>query len=360
MTLPASTLPPITDPVFNKPERYNVLDRMLLFFIRDERDLPFIQISLAASLTLFPLAAVMFAPGLYRWWMSPIYWAVLMAFFLDRFILMLHNTSHRPLYKKQFGFMNHYIPWVLGPFFGETPETYFSHHLGMHHAENNMHDDLSSTLRYRRDNLLHFAHYFTRFFFVGVFELTLYFFRRRKYDLMARAAAGESVYILAVIGLLWFNPLATLTVFLVPFCFTRFAMMAGNWSQHAFIDHTDPGNSYRNSITCINTRYNRRCFNDGYHIGHHIRANRHWTEMPDDFIKNLDRYRDEGCTVFQGVDYFQIWVLLMTHNHKKLASHLVDLGPVRTIEERVAHLNRRLEPVIEAETASPDHALAAG
>jgi hypothetical protein len=347
------TVPAITDPRFIKPERYGLLNRFFLKFIRDERDLPFVQLTVTMSLVLFPLAIAMYVPGIYRWWMSPIYWVLLLGLFLDRCILMLHNTSHRPLYKKQFGLLNYYIPWVLGPFFGETPETYFAHHLGMHHAENNMHEDLSSTLHYQRDKFTHFAHYFTKFFFVGMLQLTTYFYRRRKYDLMARAAIGEVSYLLVIAGLLYLNPAATITVFVFPFCFTRFGMMAGNWAQHSFVDRADPGNSYRNSITCINTRYNNRCFNDGYHIGHHIRANRHWTDMPEDFTKNIERYREQGCTVFEGVDYFQIWVLLMTHNYTKLASHLVDLGETRTIDERIAHIKERLQPITEEQVPVP-------
>ena len=35
----------------------------------------------------------------------------------------------------------------------------------MHHVENNLPDDLSSTMRYQRDSFLHFLVYFGRFFF---------------------------------------------------------------------------------------------------------------------------------------------------------------------------------------------------
>jgi hypothetical protein len=336
----------LTDPEYTQPARRPALDRLLLRFIRDERDLPFLHLMLSASAVLFPATVVMFLPGMFRWWMAPLYWAVLLGLFLDRFILMLHNTSHRALFRKPYRLLNQYIPWVLGPFFGETPETYYSHHMGMHHAENNMYDDLSSTLRYQRDRLDHFAHYFFRFFTIGVVELSMYFARRRRWSLMWRAVLGELSYFAVVGTLLWLNWQAALTVFVVPFFFTRFAMMAGNWSQHAFIDASDPANHYRNSITCINTRYNRRCFNDGYHIGHHVRANRHWTEMPADFRNNAERYAREGAVVFEGVDYFQIWMLLMTRQHRRLASHMVDLGEPRTLDQKEAIIRERIRPVL--------------
>ena len=64
--------------------------------------------------------------------------------------------------------------------------------------------------------------------------------------------------------------------------------MMGNWTQHAFVDGEDPGNAYKNSITCINVKYNKKCWNDGYHISHHIRPAMHWTEHPT-FFQKTDR-----------------------------------------------------------------------
>ena len=70
-------------------------------------------------------------------------------------------------------------------------------------------------------------------------------------------------------------------------------MMAGNWGQHAFVDQETPENNYRNSLTCINSRYNKQAFNDGYHIGHHLRPGMHWTEMSVDFKANIEEYAKE-------------------------------------------------------------------
>jgi hypothetical protein len=119
-------------------------------------------------------------------------------------------------------------------------------------------------------------------------------------------------------------------------------MMAGNWAQHAFIDPASPENNYRNSITCINSTYNRRCFNDGYHIGHHLKATRHWTEMPDDFRRNIATYASERALVFTGVDFFQVWAALMLKQYNWLASRLVPLsGEPEVREEQLALLRAR-------------------
>ncbi len=82
------------------------------------------------------------------------------------------------------------------------------------------------------------------------------------------------------VGLSFVNFPATLVVFILPFVISRIIMMVGNWAQHAFIDAGDPSNHYKNSITCINTKYNHKCWNDGYHISHHVKPNMHWTEHP--------------------------------------------------------------------------------
>ena len=103
-------------------------------------------------------------------------------------------------------------------------------------------------------------------------------------------------------------------------------MMAGNWGQHAFIDANDPANNYRNSITLINTIYNRRCFNDGYHIGHHLRPHMHWTEMPNDFLRNKDKYAENKAIVFEGMDFQMVWFWLMLKRYDVLADRFVNIN----------------------------------
>ncbi|MEJ7663111.1 MAG: fatty acid desaturase [Hymenobacter sp.] len=86
---------------------------------------------------------------------------------------------------------------------------------------------------------------------------------------------------------------ATLAVFVGPFVLSRVIMMMGNWAQHAFVDADSPDNCYTNSVTCINTNYNHKCWNDGYHISHHLKPALHWTDHPAHFRKNLAAVRGE-------------------------------------------------------------------
>jgi fatty acid desaturase len=315
----------LRDPTYRPPATPGLLDRLAEGLICDQRDIPFLRLMALLTATVVPTGLVLFVPGAFRWWLAAIHLA-LIVYFLGPFILMLHNTSHRRLFRRPWGWLNQYIPWVIGPFFGESPETYFGHHVGMHHPENNLEDDLSSTMAYQRDSFVDFMRYFLSFFFFGLPQLVAYFGHKRRRSLMVRVAAGELFFWAALVGLSLVNWRATLVVFALPFVISRFGMMAGNWAQHAFIDAVTPENNYRNSITCINSTYNRRCFNDGYHIGHHLKATRHWTEMPEDFQRNIATYEAEGALVFSGVDYFQIWAALMMRRYDWLVQWLVPLG----------------------------------
>jgi fatty acid desaturase len=337
----------LTDPVYAKPARYGRFDRFLLKFIVDERDLVFLHLMLRIAIVIVPIAVYLFLPGRFSWWIAVPYLALNWVVFLGPYILMLHCACHRRLFKREYEWMNKIIPWVLGPFFGETPETYFGHHLGMHHPENNLDDDLSCTMRYQRDSFLHFLAYFFRFFLLIVPELSIYFTRKGRGKLLRKTLLGEFSWYLLVIALAFYNFEATLAVFIIPFVFARFMMMAGNWGQHAFIDASDAGNCYRNSITCINVAYNRKCFNDGYHIIHHLEPSLHYTDMPGEFLANLDHYARQKAIVFEGLDFFMIWFLLMVKAYKLLARKLVRLDDaMRSEDEVIAFLKSRTARIV--------------
>ncbi len=340
----------------SSPRVETALDRTLAALINDERDLPFVYLMLQCAAVALAGVGLFAVRDERLWYFAPVYWAVWAFGVLDRFILMLHCTSHRTLFKKQFAWMNQVIPWALGPFMGETPETYFAHHMGMHHPENNLPDDLSSTMKYRRDSLLHWLMYYGDFMLLGLPRLIAYHARKKNQKLMLRAAVGELSFIAMAVGLMAVNWRATLVVFVIPVVVVRLLMMAGNWGQHAFVDASDPGNAYKNSITCINSRYNRRAFNDGYHIHHHVKARTHWSELPAEFRDNLATYAREDAIVFEGVDFFMVWAFLMLGQWKQLAKHFVRLpgAPERDEAAVIAYLQSRVHPI--ARDASPSSA----
>jgi fatty acid desaturase len=257
-------------------------------------------------------------------------------------ILMLHCTMHRSFTRIKWLDKAH--PILMSILFG-MPTAYREHHTGMHHVEDNMGEDLSSTLRYRRDSFAHFLLYFCRFFFLIGFELPRYLRRRNRHKLARRALVGELAQDGLVAVSLVLDWRFGLVAFALPWFTCRLMMMIGNWGQHAFINVAQKNNGFSNAITCINTGYNERCFNDGYHSGHHLRANRHWTEAPADFLANKDKYAQEGAIVFEGLDFFLVSVLLWTGQYKTLAKRFVRLGAPMTDDDVILLLKERVKPV---------------
>jgi fatty acid desaturase len=232
-------------------------------------------------------------------------------------------------------------------FFFGIPTGYSEHHMGMHHIEDNMGEDLSGTVRFRRDSFLNFLAYWGRFFFLIAFELPMYLSRHKRTTMARRALVGEllhQAFVISTIVLVDWR--FGLIAFAIPTMVTRSMMMVGNWGQHAFVNAEHKNNGLSNSITCINSTYNQRAFNDGYHIGHHMKATRHWTELPQDFLDNREQYVREGAIVFEGLDFFMVSVLLWTGQWNTLAKRYVRLdGQPRSDEEVIALLKSRVQPL---------------
>jgi fatty acid desaturase len=208
----------------------------------------------------------------------------------------------------------------------------------MHHVENNMPDDTSSTMRYQRDSLLDFLRYFFNFLFAGVKDTILYLYKRKRRKLYMRLTFGEYSYILFCIIMCFVNLKATLVIFIVPLLFARLVMMLGNWTQHAFIDTKDPENLYTSSINCINTKYNTVCWNDGYHIIHHLRPGMHYTEMPAEFLRLKDSFAHHKALVFDRINYLHIFFFLLFKRYDKLADNLVNIDNAFSSNEEAIQL----------------------
>ncbi|MBZ4192306.1 fatty acid desaturase family protein [Niabella beijingensis] len=347
------TLSILTDPVYQPKKSFNFYERFWLKLMNDKRDLPFIRLLTLIHLTVVPLAILLFTPLLSGW----VWWAVAVPYFYlaqfyfkGRFGLMFHCLCHRKILKPAYQQAGHnYITWIIGPLFGHSPESYFSHHMGMHHVENNNEDDASSTMAYQRDSLRSFFAYFFNFLFLGFKQTFQYLFMRKRKKLYTRLTLGEWVFIFFCIGMCFVNLKATLMVYVIPFFFARFVMMLGNWTQHSFINHSDPEDLYTNAINCINTDYNRICWNDGYHIIHHLRPGLHYTDMPGEFLKRKDELAARKAIVFDGIHYLHIFIYLMTKRYGKLADNLVNINNMFENREQAIALmkerTRRIVPV---------------
>lgn len=332
-----AVLPTLTDP---RAPQTSLLDRVLKPVLRDERD-----VSLArTTVLLVPLGFLLIAANFaaFSWWTVAAFWAFYL-YFMGPCTLGMHNIAHRPMFKSRR--WDNWLIGLMGACFGHAPGTYPGHHLSMHHREENGPDDLSSTMDYQRDSVLHFGHYVGRFLGLGLVDLARYLFRNKRRAQFKEVLVGEFGWIALCIGLAFVHLEAALACFIVPTIATRFLLMAGNWAQHAFIDPDDWENPYRSITTFVNSGYNARCYNDGYHLNHHLRSSSHWTELPERFEAIQDEVVAQRAIVFHSIDYFVIWALLMMKRHRFLAKYMVDFGEPTTIEDRVALLRHRLQPV---------------
>ncbi len=313
----------------------------------ESRDEVFLRLSLRAIAVQATAMAMLYAALAYSpipAWLLSVAYLALWGWCTPPIILMLHCTMHRKFIRNP-SWLGRAHPYIMSFFFG-VPMGFWEHHIGMHHVEDNMPEDLSCTLRYRRDSFWHFLHYFGRFFFLASFELPLYLATHKRAKLARSAVLGEVAQWSIVIGsLALLDWRFGLTAFVLPCVLSRFSMMAGNWGQHAFINTAKPNGGFANAITCINTPYNKRCFNDGYHIGHHVSAKRHWAELPGDFLANRELYARENVVVFEGIDFFMVSVLLWLGAWKTLAKRYVRLDGERSDAQVIALLKSRVQPV---------------
>lgn len=303
-------------------------------------------------------------------------------YYVGTYTLMMHQHIHmRGILAPRYSLFDRVFPYITDPLMGHTWNTYFYHHVKHHHVEGNGPDDLSSTLRYQRDNVFDFLHYLGRFYFFVWLELPLYFLSKRRLTLAAKAAfweIGSYVTFFALAGLVSFQ--ATLFVFIIPVMLLRVGLMVGNWGQHAFVDHEEPDSDFRSSITLIDVavrtkpsetletapfipqvlgqprtntvdQSNRYCFNDGYHTSHHLNPLRHWRDHPAAFIRQKGTYAKEGALVFHNIDYLMITVRLLMKDYEHLARCLVPIGDQisMSMEERAAMLRRHARRFSEAE-----------
>jgi fatty acid desaturase len=344
---PSSTTAPfvLTDPTEAPTYGDGPLSRWCKKALYEPRDEVFVRLTLRMIVVMSCIWVVLWR--YFSWKLVPLYVA-LWGWFAPPVILMLHCTMHRPFIRNP-KWLDRAHPYVMSFFFG-IPTGYAQHHMGMHHMEDNMGEDLSSTLRYRRDSFLHFLVYASRFFFLVLFELTGYLVKKRRIAMARKAVIGELCHQALIVTSLLVNWRFGAVVFLFPYVTVRCMMMVGNWGQHAFINTAKKNNGLSNSITCINGTYNRRCFNDGYHVGHHMKANRHWTELPQDLLDSREQYVREGVIVFKSIDFFLVSVLLWTGQWGTLAKCYVRLdGQPKSDEEVIALLKSRVQPVREDE-----------
>lgn len=270
---------------------------------------------------------------------------------LPRFILALHFTSHKPCIQPVW-LNNFIVEYILASLMGIPAGTYRIHHIVMHHKEDNIHPhDLSSTMAYQRDNLLHFLFYWLRFEFGIWVELPYYTIKKKYYGLFIQSTIAILSYVAVVYYIYNYIRIAyALWIFILPQFIVSFLLMFGNWSQHIFVDPNHYSDDHQLTINLINTPYNQVTFNDGYHIMHHKYPALHWTQLPIRFSsdKEIELHGKSNSINFNDVDYFFMGLYVMTGNLKKLAKHFVPISDEQskyTIDDIVKLFKSRLVPI---------------
>ena len=185
-------------------------------------------------------------------WPHAIFHWMMTGYYCGAFTLMLHNHIHNNgVLASQYSVFDRMWPYILEPLMGHTWDSYYYHHVKHHHVENNGPGDLSSTIRFQRDELSHFLCYVARFLFLIWFELPLYFYRRGKRSLAVRSGVSELISYAFIFFMAKQNMRATIFVLLIPLVQMRVGMMVGNWGQHALVDEVEPDSDFRSSITLI-------------------------------------------------------------------------------------------------------------
>jgi len=218
--------------------------------IRVDTDVVMVTHLILYFTTSFPSAIFLFLR--FSWIHGLLHW-LMQSYYVGTYTLMMHQHIHmRGILSRKYTWLDRSFPYITDPLMGHTWNSYYYHHVKHHHVEGNGPDDLSSTIRYQRDDFIHFAQYVGRFFFLVWIDLPRYFFRKGRYIDGLNIATSElanytAIYLLAV----YVNLQATIFVFILPFILLRLGLMVGNWGQHAFVDETEPESDFRSSITLI-------------------------------------------------------------------------------------------------------------
>jgi hypothetical protein len=321
-----------------------LLRRAGAVLLNDPRDV--VYLGLLARLTLLPIvAAALFAVRPLSWILVAIHVA-LVASSIGPFVTGFHDLTHHVIFKRRYRWLNHLAQWVLSTLMGSPPMTFFSHHVAMHHVRNNGPTDVHSTMPYQRDSFRDFSVAYLRLFF-GAIATARWHWRRGHKRLVWQTLGGEGFFWVLTALLGWIHWQATVVCLVLPLFVCRTLFIVGNWAEHAFVDPLAPANIYRMSTNILGKKLNEEGFNVGYHIGHTLRPHQHCAELPAAFRVEEAEYGRQDAIVFERTNFPVIWWCLMWKRHEGLARKMVQLegAPVRTVEERVAELRRRLVPI---------------
>lgn len=336
----------------------SIAQRMAKVMMRDERNAPYLYSLFGIGFytpTLFILAF---------WWQisygynAAWYTVVLVAFlynvlmmgpyfrFFSVIATLIHKEGHdvRGLFKEPYTFLNNAFGWFIGPFYGHVPETYPLGHNRIHHKYDNGPGDVTFTYDLDRRKPADWLKYLRRFslYWTG-FSVVQYFIQNKRWEPARRMATGMLVYYGLIAAITFVSPWFGFAYLILPHMSVIIYLGAINYIWHTFCDPADPDNPYINSVTILNGHYN--VYNEDFHVTHHHHPQMHWTKMANDYYSHVDRYEANMASVFTDTQEFEMFVWVMMGRMDLLAEHFVDLTGKLTLEDKIALLSYRMQPV---------------
>jgi len=260
------------------------------------------------------------------------------------FILAIHYSTHCSIFNRQFRYLDHIWTSFLCNMFGIPIGLYYPHHIGLHHSEDNVAPyDMSSTMDYDRSSKWNHFKYMVRFVSRGYLELPFRLAQRGKWSLVAISCAGCSTFAVYLVSFYRYSPIASLFVGWLPWLICSFALMQGNFKEHIFVDPQEYWNNYKSTVTCINAPSNALTFNTGYHVEHHEEPGLPWFQLPELFLKNIEKHAKNDSFVFSGIGTIEVGTMVLRERFDELADYYINIGqPKRTKEELIQEFKRRL------------------
>ena len=268
----------------------------------------------------------------------------------EGFVLGIHYSSHKRIFKPAWAFLDHWVHSVLSPLIGFPSNAYIAHHVLMHHKEDNaLWYDASSTMPFQRDSWFHLLLYIVRYIALIQFELPFALMLRGRYRATAVMLAGYGTWFAVTSYGMTVMPFTAGYGLLAPFVFLSFAAMRGNNLQHIFVSPDEPDCDFKLCYDIVNDPSNCGKFLDSFHVEHHVSPATHWADLPKKFLEFLPRHRDKDSFIFDAIHPDTVSWYVMTGQLDRLADHYVHIGQKSGKDKQtlVAEMRRRLVPIRE-------------
>lgn len=253
---------------------------------------------------------------------------VLSLYFAITVAVIAHNHNHVPIWKSSFlnQVTNNWITLLYGfPAFAWKP----THNIN-HHKLNNREGDYTITYRYsERNNLLtlltypSISSYFQQSPVMNYLK-SLYKNDRKDFYFAILQYITLGLFIIITLIMDWRK---SLLYVIIPQQVALFTIMIFNYIQHVHADEESDLNHSRNFTSRFT---NFMMFNNGYHTVHHMKANLHWSQLPEAHAKIADQIQphlNQGTIIVYLIKTYIIAPI-------GLASNPVSMRLIRKAKER--------------------------